>query len=155
MLSLGVGQAWEVGANDAIRWEVRADQSFGNGDLPNSSLTNVQALVGYSWGLGAPLDTDGDGVIDRHDQCPNTPKGAKVDVKGCPLDSDGDGVTDDKDKCRTRPGAKKSMRTAARSTATATAWWTAWTSARPSMPRPPTAARRLRRRNPSRWCWKA
>ena len=107
LLSVGVGQAWEVGANDAIRWEVRADQSFGNGDLPGSSLTNVQALVGYSWGLGAPLDSDGDGVIDRRDQCPNTPKGAKVDAKGCPLDSDGDGVYDGLDQCPGTPAGVK------------------------------------------------
>lgn len=29
-------------------------------------------------------DTDSDGVIDSLDQCPNTPKGYKVDAKGCP-----------------------------------------------------------------------
>lgn len=29
-------------------------------------------------------DTDHDGVIDDIDQCPNTPKGYKVDTKGCP-----------------------------------------------------------------------
>ena len=99
MASLGIGQAWEVGINNAFRWEVRADQSFGNSTLPSSSLTNLQALLGYSWGLGAPLDSDGDGVPNRFDQCPNTPKGAKVDTKGCPIDSDGDGVYDGLDQC--------------------------------------------------------
>lgn len=99
LLSVGVGQARGVGASDAFRWEVRADQSFGNDSLPNSGLTNYQALLGYSWGVGAPLDTDSDGVADRRDQCPNTPKGAKVDVAGCPLDSDGDGVYDGLDQC--------------------------------------------------------
>jgi OOP family OmpA-OmpF porin len=107
MASLGVGQAWEVGANDAFRWEVRADQSFGNDSLPSSSLTNFQALLGYSWGLGAPLDSDGDGVANRQDQCPNTPAGAKVDAKGCPLDSDGDGVFDGLDKCPDTPAGVK------------------------------------------------
>lgn len=29
-------------------------------------------------------DTDGDGVIDLKDQCPDTPQGYKVDPKGCP-----------------------------------------------------------------------
>ncbi len=107
MASLGLGQAWEVGANDAFRWEVRADQSFGNDTLPNAGLTNFQALLGYSWGLGAPLDSDGDGVANRQDQCPNTPKGAKVDARGCPLDSDGDGVFDGLDKCPDTPAGVK------------------------------------------------
>lgn len=107
LASLGIGQAWEVGTNDAFRWEVRADQSFGNSSLPNSSLTNFQALLGYSWGLGAPADSDGDGVANRIDQCPNTPAGARVDPKGCPVDGDGDGVYDGLDKCPDTPvGAK-------------------------------------------------
>ena len=29
-------------------------------------------------------DSDGDGVVDSKDECPNTPKGYKVDTKGCP-----------------------------------------------------------------------
>jgi OOP family OmpA-OmpF porin len=29
------------------------------------------------------IDTDGDGVDDEHDLCPNTPKGLKVDATGC------------------------------------------------------------------------
>ncbi len=107
MASLGVGQAWEVGVNDAFRWEVRADQSFGNSSLPNAGLTNIQALLGYSWGIGAPADSDGDGVPNRLDQCPNTPKGAKVDTKGCPIDSDGDGVFDGLDKCPDTPAGVK------------------------------------------------
>jgi len=28
-------------------------------------------------------DNDGDGICDKDDQCPNTPKGAKVDYRGC------------------------------------------------------------------------
>jgi OOP family OmpA-OmpF porin len=107
MASLGIGQAWELGVNDALRWEVRADQSFGNSTLPNSSLTNFQALLGYSWGLGAPPDSDGDGVANRIDQCPSTPKGAKVDAKGCPLDADGDGVFDGLDQCPDTPAGVK------------------------------------------------
>jgi OOP family OmpA-OmpF porin len=30
-----------------------------------------------------PKDTDGDGVLDRADKCPKTPKGAKVNRQGC------------------------------------------------------------------------
>jgi OOP family OmpA-OmpF porin len=36
----------------------------------------------------APVDSDGDGVYDDQDQCPNTPKGAKVDERGCWVLSD-------------------------------------------------------------------
>jgi len=107
LVSAGIGQSWEVGVNDAIRWEVRGDLSLGNDTLPNSSSSFVQALVGYSWGIGAPLDSDGDGVANRMDQCPNTPKGAKVDTRGCPLDSDGDGVFDGLDKCPDTPAGVK------------------------------------------------
>ena len=48
---------------------------------------------------GCQLDTDGDGVVDAEDQCPNTPEGVAVDERGCPLDSDGDGVADYLDEC--------------------------------------------------------
>ncbi len=52
---------------------------------------------------GCPIDSDGDGVPDYLDKCPNTPKGVKVDAKGCPIDSDGDGVPDYLDKCPNTP----------------------------------------------------
>lgn len=53
--------------------------------------------------VGARLDSDGDGVPDDLDQCPDTPRGVKVDRRGCPLDSDGDGVPDYLDKCPNTP----------------------------------------------------
>lgn len=49
-------------------------------------------------------DEDGDGVKDVNDECPNSPKGTKVDSKGCPKDGDGDGVPDHLDK---EPNTKK------------------------------------------------
>ena len=53
------------------------------------------------------LDSDGDGVPDSRDKCPNTPQGVSVDADGCPIDSDGDGVPDYRDQCPgTPPGAK-------------------------------------------------
>ena len=56
---------------------------------------------------GCPVDSDGDGVADYLDKCPDTPKGAKVDEKGCPVDSDGDGVPDYLDKCSDTPKGAK------------------------------------------------
>lgn len=50
-------------------------------------------------------DTDGDGVPDELDECPNTPAGVRVDDLGCahPLDADGDGVLDADDQCPDTP----------------------------------------------------
>ncbi|MEM7360098.1 MAG: peptidase inhibitor family I36 protein, partial [Pseudomonadota bacterium] len=47
-------------------------------------------------------DSDGDGVDDSLDLCPDTPLGEMVNEQGCSpsqLDSDNDGVTDDLDLC--------------------------------------------------------
>jgi len=33
--------------------------------------------------IAKPMDSDGDGVIDNKDKCPNTPMGATVDARGC------------------------------------------------------------------------
>ncbi len=52
---------------------------------------------------GCPPDSDGDGVPDYLDQCPGTPLGVAVDNSGCPFDSDGDGVADHLDKCPNTP----------------------------------------------------
>jgi OOP family OmpA-OmpF porin len=53
---------------------------------------------------GCPIDSDGDGVTDAADRCPNTPRGTKVDGNGCPaVDTDGDGVLDSADRCPDTP----------------------------------------------------
>ena len=52
---------------------------------------------------GCTRDADGDGVVDGVDRCPDTPKGAKVDAEGCPLDTDQDGVYDGLDQCPETP----------------------------------------------------
>ena len=53
--------------------------------------------------FGCPLDSDKDGIPDYLDKCSNTPTGVKVDASGCPLDADGDGVPDYLDKCSNTP----------------------------------------------------
>jgi len=52
-------------------------------------------------------DSDGDGVPDDKDACPNTAKGVAVTEYGCPRDSDGDGVPDYKDSCPGTPAGVK------------------------------------------------
>jgi outer membrane protein OmpA-like peptidoglycan-associated protein len=65
------------------------------------SFTNVGVSLGLSYMLGGkPIpDSDGDGVLENRDRCPDTPTGAQVDGTGCPSDSDADGVPDGVDRC--------------------------------------------------------
>ena len=52
--------------------------------------------------LGA--DSDGDGVLDGDDDCPDTAPGDPVDANGCSTaDDDGDGVLNDQDACPDTP----------------------------------------------------
>ena len=54
-----------------------------------------------------PLDTDGDGIPDDVDKCPNEPedKDGFEDEDGCPdLDNDKDGIPDTSDLCPNEPG---------------------------------------------------
>ena len=53
------------------------------------------------------VDFDGDGIYDRIDRCPDTPKGCLVDESGCSLDADGDGVCDGLDMCLNTPAGEK------------------------------------------------
>lgn len=46
-----------------------------------------------------PPDTDRDGVVDAHDQCPASEAGAPVTMRGCPHDADDDSVPDYRDDC--------------------------------------------------------
>ena len=59
--------------------------------------------TGNNTGGNTTMDSDGDGVLDADDLCPNTPAGTSVDTDGCPevvdVDSDGDGVFDQDDLC--------------------------------------------------------
>jgi len=52
-------------------------------------------------------DSDGDGVSDYTDKCPNTPKGEKVTPFGCPYDTDFDGVYDYEDLCINEKGPRE------------------------------------------------
>jgi OOP family OmpA-OmpF porin len=56
--------------------------------------------INLSWTTGlTKIDSDGDGILDVYDDCPDTPAGAWVDEKGCPRDLDEDGVYDGIDRC--------------------------------------------------------
>ena len=58
--------------------------------------------------LERTTDTDGDGVLDKDDECPET--AGPVDNGGCPWpDSDQDGVVDKDDACPELAGVKEKM----------------------------------------------
>jgi OOP family OmpA-OmpF porin len=55
--------------------------------------------AGLTFNLGKRHDTDNDGIIDKKDECPNTPLGITVNGVGCPIDTDADGIADYLDAC--------------------------------------------------------
>ena len=88
-------------------------------DAPNEfeSITNFTMVVSSTCddNTNAEEDSDGDGIADFFDFCPDTPAGATVDSFGCTTgdytgtgstttnDIDFDGVEDDKDECPYTP----------------------------------------------------
>lgn len=64
----------------------------------------LQHSAGLIFNLRKPADTDGDGVADKKDKCPDTPTTASVTSQGCPVDTDADGVADYLDACPTLSG---------------------------------------------------
>jgi OmpA-OmpF porin, OOP family len=60
--------------------------------------------IGLKFNLGKAKDTDGDGISDKKDICPDV--AGKIEFMGCP-DSDNDGVKDSEDKCPQVAGLKE------------------------------------------------
>ena len=65
--------ASSLGSAQALQQFSRQAYLGGDGGRPRPAPTPVAGAV----------DSDGDGVIDSKDECPNTPKGARVDSRGC------------------------------------------------------------------------
>lgn len=68
-----------------------------------ATLLETPEIRGYLSYRSGIKDSDCDGVPDKRDKCPETPRNVEVDKDGCALDSDGDGVPDYKDKCPDTP----------------------------------------------------
>jgi len=109
--NVGAGVKKYFHNNLALRGDIRAIR---NTSESNTDLAFTVALDYFFGQRGSttkvaagPADSDGDGVYDDRDQCPNTPLGVSVDSVGCPLDSDGDGVYDYKDQCPNTPAGAR------------------------------------------------
>ena len=84
---------------------VTIPDSDGDGINDNDDKCPNQAGLAKYNGCPVP-DSDGDGVNDELDKCPNQAGLAKYD--GCPIpDSDGDGINDELDKCPNQAGVAK------------------------------------------------
>lgn len=92
MASLGLGVMVPTGIKDVrVRGELRSRRDFGE------ELTDLLLSIGVQVGFGQSsvrepawaVDSDGDGVPDTRDRCPDTPPGAVVDKYGCRIDQDG------------------------------------------------------------------
>ncbi|QOG11365.1 TolC family outer membrane protein [Arcobacter sp. FWKO B] len=70
---------------------------------PIDDSLNDRVMVSLYVPQDIPSDSDGDGVIDIYDLCPNTPTGYKVNKDGCCLDDDNDGVINELDLCPNTP----------------------------------------------------
>lgn len=66
----------------------------------DSGITHFQHSAGILFKFGGK-DTDGDGIYDLEDDCPETP--GLAEFNGCP-DTDGDGIEDRQDACPNTPG---------------------------------------------------
>jgi outer membrane protein OmpA-like peptidoglycan-associated protein len=78
-----------------------------DGDGVIDSKDKCPNVIGLARYDGCPIpDTDGDGINDEVDKCPNEKGTAKYN--GCPIpDSDKDGINDEEDKCPNQPGLVK------------------------------------------------
>ena len=103
--NVGAGVFGALSPRFSIRSDIRGVYSDESGSFKPYLFVGLTGILG-SVDSKAPTDTDGDGVADRRDECPNTPPGRVVDETGCELDADGDGVVDGDDACPNTPAGK-------------------------------------------------
>lgn len=78
----------------------------------DKTATDMRAACGDQVATGEK-DSDGDGVPDSRDRCPNTPHGTRVDADGCPIEKQAPivlkGVTFAFDSAELTPGARSRL----------------------------------------------
>ncbi|MDX1509625.1 MAG: OmpA family protein [Woeseiaceae bacterium] len=115
MYSLGGGLNLDLFGNTALRldyrhrWDRATIRERAEDDMLSLGVQIAFGRKTEPYVAPVVADTDGDGVNDDADACPNTPAGMQVDSYGCQIvmDADGDGVRDADDKC---PGTVRGAR---------------------------------------------
>ncbi len=121
MAYVGVGVKYYWKDNLALRLDARVIRSSqAEADAAGDGTNHGEVLLGVSWQFGGvapppppevkagPADSDGDGLIDPKDKCPNEPETQNgfEDCDGCLdeiSDADGDGILPPKDGCPDKP----------------------------------------------------
>jgi outer membrane protein OmpA-like peptidoglycan-associated protein len=93
--SFGAGIDFQISKNIALNTGI----SYKALDEKNA-YSNLQHVVGIKFNFSKG-DSDGDGVPDKKDHCPDLP--GLSELNGCP-DLDGDGISDEKDLCPNKAG---------------------------------------------------
>ena len=96
----------EIASQSQCGFSVSADETM-DGEEMVGFVKQVFLTTDTGRESNIDIDSDGDGVLDSDDRCPDTPFGVEVDRFGCPkisqIDSDGDGVYDNSDECPGTP----------------------------------------------------
>ncbi len=79
---------------------IAAQSTYKHAFEDNYGATHFQHTLGLKFKFGGK-DTDGDGIYDYEDECPETP--GLPEFNGCP-DTDSDGIEDRNDECPNTPG---------------------------------------------------
>jgi OOP family OmpA-OmpF porin len=90
MLNVGAGFNTWFNDNVGLTFQTGTKKGFSN-----QVKAHYQSSLGLVWKFGGK-DTDGDGVYDKKDACPEI--AGLVEFNGCP-DADGDGIKDSDDAC--------------------------------------------------------
>jgi outer membrane protein OmpA-like peptidoglycan-associated protein len=127
-LHVGAGVRWYASPSIAVRADVRYIRGPSLQDPYTLNAGYGELMVGVSWAPSTTAsgpsieeppppppvttDTDGDGVLDGSDRCPNEPEDKDLfdDTDGCPdPDNDADGIPDALDMCPIEPEDKDSF----------------------------------------------
>lgn len=92
----GIGLSYWFTESFGLSLRCTYKHSFDNDRVVNVDVpSHMQRFLGLTFKFGGK-DTDGDGIYDKDDACPDV-KGLAI-FKGCP-DTDGDGIADKDDAC--------------------------------------------------------